>query len=214
MKRSTLSLATTCFCLLLAGCAAPQSLFDWKARCDGDSVRQLYARGVHVYVSVPSKDGSGSRLWRLKGVEADLYDDTRRLVGRQTHEAAWEAADTSTVTGEVREQKPATSCGAVPWRLYEAQSSSSSGIFANVVHVERTYTYGGNAPLSWKGDQGDGIEARVPFTATYRFHSRGEAPGEPPSAAWGNGLSATHAAATMAGVYGREKLQRKPSASR
>lgn len=69
-------------------------------------------------------------------------------------------------------------CGAVPWRLFEICSSPPRGLFANASHVERIFTHGGMAPSQRSTDTGDGYEVRVPFGAKYRFHRRGESPGE------------------------------------
>jgi hypothetical protein len=84
------------------------------------------------------------------------------------------------VTGRVLETKAFPSCGAIPWRLYEASASSSrrSGLFARTSHVERIYTYGGLAPSRWHARAADQLEVRVPFGAAYRFHRLAEAPRE------------------------------------
>ncbi len=169
---------SACF---LAGCIAPRPNLDWKTRLGETAeakVLKVFARGAHVYVCARPLDGKGSPEWRLSRVEADLYDECGRLVGRQSSEAAWEAVDKSLVTGTVLEKTDSPTCGAVPWALFAARSAPRKGLFANLSHVERIYTWGGRAPSKMCPDSSEGVEVRVPFGATYCFHARENAPGE------------------------------------
>lgn len=181
---STVARGVSLLYLLLAGCAAPRALLDWEAGLDDASALKVSARGVHVYVCSPPADGEGSHKWRLKGVEADLFDAAGRIVGKQLSQASWEAADKSKVTGTMIEKTRAPSCGAVPWILYEAQSTSTRGLFANMSHVQRIFTSGGKAPSKRCRESSIGSEVRVPFSATYYFHVGGKDPGNALAFTW------------------------------
>jgi hypothetical protein len=109
--------------------------------------------------------------WILKAPEADLYDHAGNKIGKHYAGPTWEAKDGSKVTGELAARADSPDPNAIAWLLLRARSTSATGIFGNVQFVQRLRTAGGVAPPQGCSQAAAGKEARVPYSAEYRFYA-------------------------------------------
>ncbi|MDB6083962.1 MAG: hypothetical protein JWN43_1843 [Gammaproteobacteria bacterium] len=129
------------------------------------------AVGVQVYECVGGNDDPSHFSWTLKAPEAQLRDRSGRQLGKHYAGPTWEAPDGSKVVGEVVAKSDAPDSGAIPWLLLRAKSTSGTGLFGRVSSIQRLYTVGGKAPQSGCEQTQSGKEARVPYSAEYRFYA-------------------------------------------
>src|SRR5262249_54828766 len=130
---------------------------------------ELQAEGVQVYKS-KAKDGGGFE-WELKGPEADLSDNGKK-VGK--HYAGkdgpvWEI-DEITVTGELPPKKADAKEGNIPWLLLKAKEEKTKEGKAppfTLSFIQRVDTEGGVRPA--KAPEKAGEEVKVKYKATYIF---------------------------------------------
>ena len=166
---------------LLVGAAAAQA---WDGGADPDAVPDplrvpdgqvlaLAARGVgvQIYECSAAKDGASYFSWSLKGPDAILRSQSGKRLGKHYAGPTWEADDGSRVTGELVAKADAPRASAVPWLLLRAESVSGTGIFSNVVSIQRLHTVGGTAPAGGCDEAHAGDVSRVRYSAEYRFYS-------------------------------------------
>lgn len=124
------------------------------------------AEGVQIYAC--QADGTGF-AWTLKAPEAALFDASGRQVGTHFAGPAWKANDGSAVTGEVIGK--AEAAGSIPWLLLRAKTHQGEGRLAAAAFIERRDTKGGLAPAGGCDAAHRGDEARMRYSATYRFYA-------------------------------------------
>lgn len=129
---------------------------------------EVFASGVQVYQCARKADSTYE--WVFKAPEAKLAAKSGALVGKHYAGPTWEAADGSTVVGEVKARDSGPTATAIPWLLLAAKSNSGTGVFADAKYIQRTATVGGIAPASGCAESSLGAEARVPYTASYLFY--------------------------------------------
>ena len=132
-------------------------------------VLEMRAAGVQVYRCA---DADGRFAWRLVGPEAQLDSADGKVVVRHFAGPSWQAADGSTVVGEVVASGVAglaDAAGSVPWLVLRAASHSGTGLLDAVAYVVRSDTAGGAAPAAGCDPAHGAVEVRVPYTATYTF---------------------------------------------
>ena len=146
--------------------AVPASL---AAPAGQSSTLTLEAKGVQIYECRAKADGSGFE-WVFKAPEADLLDAAGKKVGRHYAGPTWELADGGKVAAKVKAKADAPDgAGNIPWLLLEVAEGSGTGSFAKVRSIQRINTVGGVAPATPADAGRVGKEARVNYTATYRF---------------------------------------------
>jgi hypothetical protein len=166
--RHTLTARWTLFaCVALLGCTAAVSKDDTTPVPDslkppaGETLKfKLLGSGVQIY---QCQDGA----WKLQGPDAKLSDEAGHVVGKHYAGPTWEANDGSKVVGEVRTHEDGPDPRAVPWLLLHAKSASGSGVFGNIVSIQRLQTTGGQAPHDACTA---GQTVQVPYTANYYFY--------------------------------------------
>lgn len=124
------------------------------------------ADGVQIYTCEPQGTGFA---WVFKAPEATLFDEGGRQIGTHFAGPTWRASDGSAVTGEVIDKADAAS--AVPWLLLRAKTHQGEGRLAPVAFIERRDTKGGLAPAGGCDAAHRGAEARMRYSATYRFYA-------------------------------------------
>jgi len=171
-----LVLATTLFAL--SGCAtsqitAPAVPAQLRAPAGQSAFVEALATGVQIYECAPKPGESSAFAWTFRAPEATLSDRSGRALGKHYAGPTWESLDGSKVVGQLKAGDPGPDPAAIPWLLMTARSSSSAGIFAPAVSVQRVRTVGGIAPAE-RCDAANATQvARVPYTATYYFYRVG-----------------------------------------
>jgi hypothetical protein len=79
--------------------------------------------GAQVYVCSAT---GGNFAWTLKAPDATLTDANKKVVGKRFAGPTWQAADGSSVVGEVVANSPAPRPGAIPWLVLHAKSHDGS----------------------------------------------------------------------------------------
>jgi hypothetical protein len=127
---------------------------------------QATGEGVQIYLCTAADDGT---LWKLKAPEASLLDAAGGTIGRHFAGPSWQAADGSTVVGEVVTATAAPRPADIPWLILRAKSHDGQGEMADVSYIVRMATEGGTVPSSGCSSGQVGAEERVPYRATYLF---------------------------------------------
>ncbi len=146
-------------------------------------VLALSARGigVQIYGCGASKDDPTRFSWALKAPEADLQDSSGKPLGKHYAGPTWEANDRSKVVGEVVAKSDAPDPAAIPWLLLHATSTSGTGSFGSILSIQRLRTVGGKAPAAGCDRAHSGVEARVAYSAEYRFYAAPASAADPMS---------------------------------
>jgi hypothetical protein len=134
-------------------------------------VQRVHAAGVQIYRCSADKSDTARFGWLLQAPEADLLDHAGHKIGKHYAGPTWEARDGSKVLGEVAARAPSPDPNAVAWLLLNAKSTSGAGIFGKVRFIQRVHTVGGNPPAGGCDQSSAGGEARVPYSAEYRFYA-------------------------------------------
>ncbi len=129
---------------------------------------QAIGKGVQIYVCMAKPNEPGQFEWKLKTPQANLYADGEDVVAIHYAGPTWQAIDGSKVVGAVVAK--ADQHDAIPWLLLRAVSNEGSGLFSEVVYIQRLYTTGGKAPEAGCNQARDQAEVLVPYTAQYLFY--------------------------------------------
>ncbi len=143
-------------------------------------VLALSARGVgvQIYACTAAKEDPARYAWTFVAPAADL-DQSGKPLGRHYAGPTWEAGDGSKVIGELAATVDAPEPTAIPWLLLRAKSTSGAGVFSHIVSIQRLHTVGGKAPTGGCDRSLAGREARVPYSAEYRFFTVEPRPATP-----------------------------------
>ena len=140
---------------------------DKTVRFDDSStatlVLQARGEGVQIYSCVKDADWA----WKLKAPDATLFDENHHAIGKHFAGPTWRLDDGSEIQGKLMESRQ--QAGTIPWLILSARSTGSEGRLSHVDAVRRSETQGGLAPSTGCDAQHSGVEARVPYSATYSF---------------------------------------------
>ena len=132
----------------------------------------LQAQGVQIYVCRQDPRDAYAYLWTFVAPEATLTE-AGAIVARHGAGPSWTSTtDGSSVKGTVRAKQDG-GAGNIPWLLLATKPDGKEGRFARVTSVQRVATRGGVEPKEVCESARAGLEARVPYTAEYRFFQRG-----------------------------------------
>lgn len=145
----------------------------FEARAADAPAIQALGKGVQIYVCQPS---ATAFAWKLQGPDAVLTGADGAVVGRHFAGPSWQAADGSTLVGELVVASPSPRAGAVPWLVLRVRSTAGPGLFSGVTYVTRTQTQGGVAPATGCDADHAGKEVRAPYSAIYTFFTQPGAP--------------------------------------
>lgn len=131
-------------------------------------VLHVHAKGDQVYTC---KGDAGQFSWVLKAPDAELMDESGKVIGRHFAGPAWQLNDGSKVTGKLAARFDSPDASAVPWLLLTAVDHSGSGPMSSVSYIQRLNTKGGKAPAAGCDAAHSGAETRVAYSADYLFYS-------------------------------------------
>jgi hypothetical protein len=150
---------------------ATQPAGGWIAP-QGREVLRMKARGVHIYTAETGEDGQ--MKWTLVGTEAELRDETGRVVGKHYKGETgpvWESSDGSKVVGKKRAERTSPHPDSIPELQLDGKAvPGAAGALSKVTFIERLDTSGG-LPAAATGSTAIGEEARSPYTAEYLFYA-------------------------------------------
>lgn len=131
---------------------------------------EAQAKGVQIYECKAGANGSTSFEWVFKAPEAELFDNTGKMIGKHYAGPTWESNDGSKVVGAVKARDNGPDPNAIPWLLLSAKSTSGNGVFTRVTSIQRLNTVGGKAPAEGCNQTLESNEIRIPYKATYYFY--------------------------------------------
>jgi hypothetical protein len=170
-----LAAATGVLIMVLAGMASADDVganaVPEALQVPSEQVLAIAARGVgvQIYECTSAKDDPTHFSWTLKAPEAVLRLESGANLGKHYAGPTWEATDGSKVIGDVVVKLDAPNAAAIPWLLLRAKSTSGAGKFSAIRSIQRLRTVGGKAPAAGCDQTQSGKEARVPYSAEYRF---------------------------------------------
>jgi len=152
---------------------APAPVVPESLKVPPPSVLTLQARavGVQIYVCQPAHDEPSRFEWAFKAPEAQLFDHSNRAIIKHYAGPTWQANDGSAVVGEVAAKDDGPDRMAIPWLLLRAKSASGGGTLGRTQFIQRLNTVGGKAPQGGCNESLAGSEARVRYSAEYRFYA-------------------------------------------
>jgi hypothetical protein len=162
---------TTTLLLFLCGnvwCQEPTAPAQLRPPDGAQLLMHAGAKGDQIYSC--KKDDSGYQ-WILKAPDAQLFDESGKLIGSHFAGPSWQLADNSKVIGKVLARSDSSEANAIPWLLLTVTEHSGDGMMAEVTHVQRLNTKGGKAPTTGCDSSHGGEEVRVPYKADYFFYS-------------------------------------------
>jgi hypothetical protein len=149
--------------------AAPATATSIEPPRDEKLLLLLQGDGVQIYgCSVDN----GAAVWKFQGPEAKLTTEKGSPAGTHFAGPTWKLLDGSQVKASMVATKPATESGAVAWLLLKVVDKSGDGELRTAEYITRTNTKGGAAPSTGCDAAHQGQQARVPYTATYRFYGK------------------------------------------
>ncbi len=158
---------TIALVLTLLTCVARLHAQDITPAASEKETLRIAAVGVQIYECKLSE--TKELAWAFVAPEADLFDTDGKLVGKHYAGPTWEASDGSKVVGKVKSRKNAVKTNAIPWLLLVATSTESKGIFGGLTSIQRLDTLGGSAPKDGCTAVNLGKQARVYYSAEYRY---------------------------------------------
>lgn len=129
---------------------------------------RLTARGVQVFRCEARRNDS---QWVFRVPEADLTNDSGKVVARHGADFSFEHSDGSRLIGKVAAFDEAPSRDDLRWLLLTT-TSHGQGSFAGVRFVQRVHTRGGMPPASCGARERNQL-LRVPFSAEFVFYKPG-----------------------------------------
>ena len=126
-------------------------------------------KGVQIYECKVSTDAKHFE-WVFKAPEAELFDNSGKIIGKHYAGPTWESNDGSKVTGKVKGRDNGPNPNSIPWLLLTAKSTSGNGVFSRITSVQRLNTSGGKAPDEGCNQSSVDKEIRIPYKATYYFY--------------------------------------------
>lgn len=154
---------------------APEVPEPLRAPPGAKLVLMAHASGWQVYACRRAADGS--LKWDLQGPDAELRDAHGALIGTHFKGPSWRHQDGSQVTGKAVGRVDAPEASAVAWLLLTAIGHDGSGVLAEVTHIQRVNTRGGQPPATAPCDAAhESAEVRSPYRADYYFYV---SPGQP-----------------------------------
>jgi hypothetical protein len=137
---------------------------------------RLTGVGVQIYTCTATvTNGVTSYAYSFTAPEADLLHEDGRFVGNHFLGPNWQYHDGSKIAGTTVAKVPSPDPDAIPWLLLSAKSTDGPGRLSDVTYVQRIHTSGGTAPATGCDAANLGSEARVPYSAEYRFWHPAEA---------------------------------------
>ena len=137
-------------------------------------VATYFATGVQKY-KAQQKAGSEAGVfeWVFVAPLADLFDVTNKKTGIHGAGPYWTISATDSIFAQqFTPAKTATpDLNSIAWLLLMPKAGTTpTGIFSNVLYIQRIATTGGKAPATPPASLSETID--VPYTAVYRFSKK------------------------------------------
>ena len=129
-----------------------------------------YGVGVQIYHSAPSATDPTKFVWNFFAPEAALFNEEGKEIIHHFAGPSWQSRNGSLVVGALFAAPITPDRTAVPWLLLSGASHAGHGLLSKVTFIQRLDTVGGIAPATPPSQAG--LEARVPYTATYVFFNK------------------------------------------
>jgi|SRR5215218_4515822 len=135
-------------------------------------VATYYAEGVQKY-KAREKAGSDpvAYEWVFVAPQADLYDSSNTNVGTHSAGPTWQLSVMDSIYGQQYsppKTAPSPDAGSIDWLLLMPKTGTTpTGIFADVLYIQRIATKGGKAPTTLPASATETVE--VKYKAVYRF---------------------------------------------
>jgi Protein of unknown function (DUF3455) len=168
MRNLCLALLVVSFVLNVSGQQPPAST-SIDPPSDEKVLLELHAEGVQIYSCVLDKTALN---WKFQGPEAKLSNADGSDAGRHYAGPTWKLLDGSEVKATMVGTRPSPDSGSIAWLLLKVASHAGEGKLQEAEYVTRTDTKGGVAPSSGCDATHQGEQARVPYSATYRFYGK------------------------------------------
>jgi hypothetical protein len=161
-------------CLLTFAVAQEATKPDVPDKIKAPAGEQLalvaHATGFQIYSCQMGTDGQPA--WVFKAPEAELRDNTDRVVVRHSAGPTWKHNDGSEVTGKVLTKVDSPDADAIPWLLLTAASHSGSGTLAGVSTIQRIHTKGGQPPAAARCTSSNlDATSKSSYVADYYFYT-------------------------------------------
>jgi hypothetical protein len=132
-------------------------------------VLRAHAQGNQIYTC---QQNAYTFSWGLKAPDAQLQNDSNRVIGRHFAGPTWQLNDGSQVVGRPVAKVDATEPNAVPWLQLLVVNTTGHGLLEHVTVIQRVNTHGGQPPAGGCDQAHLGTDLRVPYTAEYDFYSK------------------------------------------
>lgn len=153
---------------VLASSAAAQKLpKQLKPPANEKLLLQVHAKGDQIYTC---KSDAAKFTWILKAPDAQLFYKDGKPFGKHFAGPSWEANDGSLVTGKADPKPPSPDPESIPWLLIRIIRHERSGVLSRATTIQRVNTKGGKAPASGCDASHADDEARIAYSADYRFY--------------------------------------------
>jgi hypothetical protein len=138
---------------------------------DNTRVATFYAKGVQIYSARQKPDTDPAEYeWAFVSPSANLFNDKNEQVGTHFNGPSWQLASGDRMSGQpftparTKRMDPAS----IDWLLLMPKDGGSpTGIFKDVIYIQRVATTGGKAPTTPPSSASETIG--VDYTAVYRF---------------------------------------------
>lgn len=128
-----------------------------------------HASGSQIYSCRAGSDGKFA--WTLKAPDAELKDETGKIIGSHFAGPAWKLNDGSEVTGKVAAHLDSDQPDSIPWLLVDVVNHSGDGLLTQVTTIQRVHTKGGKPPAAGCDESHHDAETRSNYTADYYFYA-------------------------------------------
>ena len=136
-----------------------------KVPDDREPALRLAARGAQVF---RCEKQDGGAVWAFRQPDAELLDETGKVIGRHGANFSFDHADGSRLIATIAAHDEAPKPTDLRWLLL-ATKSYGKGAFEGVTHVQRINTVGGMPPAACDLSQA-GRLLRVDFTSDFVFY--------------------------------------------
>lgn len=143
-----------------------------NAPAGNSRVATYYAVGVQKYKAAQKEGDTSKFVWLLVAPDAVLYDIDNKLAGIHYAGPSWKLNTLDSIQAQhfaPARTAPSTEANTVDWLLLKPKENGKqpTGIFTNVIYIQRIATKGGKAPAIAPTKISDTVD--VPYTAVYRF---------------------------------------------
>jgi Protein of unknown function (DUF3455) len=132
-------------------------------------VLSAHASGSQIYTCQAGADAKFG--WTLKAPDAELMDQSGKVIGNHFAGPTWKLKDGSEVTGKAAAHVDSPNPDSIPWLLVNVVSHAGSGLLTDVNTIQRVHTHGGKAPAQGCDQSHLNAETKSSYTADYYFYT-------------------------------------------